>query len=40
VLATQCGNPNTLSTNLGQLLEQLPAPIRDVFPIAPPGGTR
>jgi phospholipid/cholesterol/gamma-HCH transport system substrate-binding protein len=38
LLATQCGNPNTLSTNLGQLVEQLPAPLRDAFPVGPPGG--
>jgi phospholipid/cholesterol/gamma-HCH transport system substrate-binding protein len=40
VLATQCGNPNTNSVDLGGLVEQLPAPLRDVFPVGPPGGAR
>jgi phospholipid/cholesterol/gamma-HCH transport system substrate-binding protein len=41
LLATQCGNPNTLSTDLAELIGQLPAPLRDAFPVgAPGGGTR
>ena len=40
LLATQCGNPDTLSTDLAQLIEQLPAPIRDLIPLSPPGGRR
>jgi phospholipid/cholesterol/gamma-HCH transport system substrate-binding protein len=37
VLATQCGNPSTLSSNLGQLIAQLPQPLKDLFPL---GGRR
>jgi phospholipid/cholesterol/gamma-HCH transport system substrate-binding protein len=36
VLASQCGNPNTISTDLAELLESLPG-LSEVLPITPPG---
>ena len=36
VLATQCGNPDTLSTDLAELLESLPG-LSEVLPLSPPG---
>lgn len=36
VLASQCGNPDTLSTDLAELLESLPG-LSEVLPLRPPG---
>lgn len=39
VLATQCGNPDTLSTDLAELLASMPG-LSEVLPLSPPGEKR